>query len=90
MKLSLCKNTSLPNGGIGLVAGAIGSGKIRITCLSCGHRFKPGEGAAPKPIKQKLDIETGQKANKKAPSRHYRALVSGRPYIRCTLLLYDL
>lgn len=30
-------------GGIGIVAGAIGSGKIKITCLSCGHQFKPGE-----------------------------------------------
>lgn len=60
-------------GGIGLLAGAIGSGKIRITCLSCGHRFKPGEGAAPKPIEKKSeienveDIEPGQKTDEKAP-----------------------
>jgi predicted RNA-binding Zn-ribbon protein involved in translation (DUF1610 family) len=31
-------------GGIGLLAGTIGSNKIRITCLSCGNQFKPGEG----------------------------------------------
>jgi hypothetical protein len=29
-------------GGIGLLAGTIGSNKIKITCLSCGHQFKPG------------------------------------------------
>ncbi len=31
-------------GGIGLVAGTIGSNKIKITCLKCGHKFNPGEG----------------------------------------------
>lgn len=31
-------------GGIGLAAGAIGRNKIFITCLNCGHKFKPGEG----------------------------------------------
>jgi DNA-directed RNA polymerase subunit RPC12/RpoP len=25
--------------------GFMGSGKIVVTCLACGHRFKPGEGA---------------------------------------------
>ena len=29
-------------GGIGLLAGTIGSNKIKITCLACGHQFKPG------------------------------------------------
>lgn len=29
-------------GGIGLAAGFIGSGKIKMTCLSCGHEWKPG------------------------------------------------
>jgi DNA-directed RNA polymerase subunit RPC12/RpoP len=27
--------------------GFIGSGKIVITCLACGHKFKPGEGVQP-------------------------------------------
>jgi len=31
-------------GGIGLLAGTIGSNKVVITCLSCGKEFKPGEG----------------------------------------------
>jgi len=31
-------------GGIGILAGTIGSNKIKITCLSCGNQFKPGEG----------------------------------------------
>ena len=30
-------------GGIGVLAGTIGSNKVRITCLACGHVFKPGE-----------------------------------------------
>ena len=30
-------------GGIGLLAGTIGSNKIKITCLACGKEFKPGE-----------------------------------------------
>jgi hypothetical protein len=29
-------------GGIGLLAGTIGSNKILITCLNCGNQFKPG------------------------------------------------
>ena len=32
-------------GGIGLLAGGIGSNKVIITCLKCGHKFKPGHGA---------------------------------------------
>ena len=31
-------------GGIGLLAGTIGSKRVIITCLSCGKEFKPGEG----------------------------------------------
>jgi predicted RNA-binding Zn-ribbon protein involved in translation (DUF1610 family) len=31
-------------GGVGLLAGTIGSKKLIITCLSCGKEFKPGEG----------------------------------------------
>jgi len=34
-------------GGVGLLAGTIGSNKIVITCLGCGHQWQPG------PIKQK-------------------------------------
>ena len=30
-------------GGIGVAAGAIGSKKVIITCLNCGHEFRPGE-----------------------------------------------
>lgn len=31
-------------GGIGLLAGTIGSKKVDITCLKCKHKFKAGEG----------------------------------------------
>ena len=30
--------------GWSVMAGLISSGKIVMTCLKCGHRFKPGEG----------------------------------------------
>ena len=33
-------------GGIGLLAGTIGSNKVKITCLACGHQFKPGQDKA--------------------------------------------
>ena len=32
-------------GGIGLLAGTIGSNKVRITCLACGNVFAPGDHA---------------------------------------------
>lgn len=32
----------LLTGGLGLMAGTIGSNKIIITCLACGHEFRPG------------------------------------------------
>ena len=28
-------------GGVGLLAGFIGSGKVKCTCLKCGHEWKP-------------------------------------------------
>jgi hypothetical protein len=34
----------LLTGGVGILAGTIGSNKIIITCLACGKTFKPGEG----------------------------------------------
>ena len=30
-------------GGIGLLAGTIGSNKVNLCCLKCGNQFKPGE-----------------------------------------------
>ena len=49
-------------GGIGLLAGTIGSNKIVITCLNCGNKFAPGEGTTDntailkKPEKSKDEI----------------------------------
>src|ERR1700761_2984647 len=43
-------------GGIGLLAGTIGSNKIKITCLACGHVFSPGQGVTgshPAPVAKK-------------------------------------
>ncbi len=42
-------------GGIGLLAGTIGSNKVKITCLACGHEFKPGQG------KNREEIEEQQR-----------------------------
>ena len=36
---------ALTGAAIGLLAGTIGSNKIKITCLNCGNEFKPGQGA---------------------------------------------
>ena len=35
---------ALLTGGVGLLAGFIGSKKVLITCLKCGKSFKAGEG----------------------------------------------
>jgi Zn ribbon nucleic-acid-binding protein len=39
---------SLINGGSGIGLGMAGSEEIRITCLSCGHKFRPGDGSLKK------------------------------------------
>lgn len=44
-------------GGIGLLAGTIGSGKIILTCLSCGHKFKIGEDLKSIEVKRKQEKE---------------------------------
>ena len=49
-------------GGVGLLAGTIGSNKIQITCLACGRTFKPGD--KPKPQLTKEQIEKNKKVNK--------------------------
>jgi hypothetical protein len=30
-------------GPVGLLGGLIGGGKVKITCLKCGHEWKPGK-----------------------------------------------
>ena len=39
-------------GGVGLLAGFHGKGKVIITCLACGNKFKPGEGNVTAPRTQ--------------------------------------
>jgi len=48
-------------GGIGLLAGTIGSNKIIITCLSCGNQFKPGEDMDAKNEKREKQHELNAK-----------------------------
>jgi predicted Zn-ribbon and HTH transcriptional regulator len=47
VKCPRCKSTQVhaEKRGWSLGSGLIGSGAIRITCLKCGHKFKPGRGA---------------------------------------------
>lgn len=65
---------ALLTGGVGLLAGLHGKDKVVITCLACGHNFKPGEGKKikteevnrnPTPKKQNVEpfvssLETGE------------------------------
>ncbi len=44
-------------GGIGILAGTIGSNKILLTCLSCGNKFKVGEDYEGLKRKRKQDEE---------------------------------
>ena len=44
-------------GGVGLLAGAIGSKDVNITCLKCGNRFKAGEARIVISGKQASDLE---------------------------------
>lgn len=43
-------------GGVGLLAGFIGSGKVKITCLKCGSKWKLGE-LRTTPLENKEDNE---------------------------------
>lgn len=45
--------------GLGLIFGFIGRNKIEITCLNCGHKFKPRQGA--KKINKGSDINAIKK-----------------------------
>lgn len=45
---------ALLTGGIGLLAGFIGSGKVKVTCLKCGSKWEPGQlRTTPLPPKSK-------------------------------------
>jgi hypothetical protein len=51
-------------GGIGLLAGTIGSGKVIITCLNCGNQWKPGQPAASKAPLSEETLAKRRKINK--------------------------
>lgn len=42
-------------GGVGLLAGTIGSNKIVITCLNCGHQWRPGQADQTRATKKAPD-----------------------------------
>lgn len=47
---------ALLTGGIGLLAGFIGSGKVKVTCLKCGCKWNAGE-LRTTPLPSKTDVE---------------------------------
>lgn len=49
----------LLTGGIGALAGTLGSNKIVITCLNCGHKFSPGESKKKVERIENADIKIG-------------------------------
>ncbi len=54
----------LLTGGIGLLAGGINSNKIKLTCLSCGNQFNPGQDADAVKRKKQSEKEASEKAMK--------------------------
>ena len=58
---------ALLTGGIGLLAGFIGSGKVKVTCLKCGRTFDAGElRTTPLPPPKPKTQEEIEKENKNA------------------------
>lgn len=47
---------ALLTGGVGLLAGTLGSNKVKITCLKCGHEFLPGQDRESVEAK-KIDVQ---------------------------------
>ena len=55
---------ALLTGGIGLLAGTIGSNKVMLTCLSCGHQFQVGQDLDAAARKKKIEREQQDKMMK--------------------------
>lgn len=67
----------LLTGGVGLLAGTIGSNKVKITCLACGNEFKPGQGKTNSTIEtKKVEIKPVQSENKQWLDEHKRVFSS--------------
>lgn len=76
---------ALLTGGIGLLAGTIGSKDIIITCLACGHEFKPGDGVPQKdhwePVKEQMKyIENRNKPEFIEETTLYKIKNNGKDY----------
>lgn len=42
--------------GVGLVSGFVGASKIRLTCLKCGYRFRPGESKKMAEVRSAFEV----------------------------------
>jgi len=67
----------LLTGGVGLLAGTIGSNKVKITCLACGNEFKPGQGKTNSTIEtKKIESKPVQSETKLWLDEHKRVFSS--------------
>jgi DNA-directed RNA polymerase subunit RPC12/RpoP len=60
-------------GGIGILAGTIGSKNVELTCLKCGTKFKPGHDM------DSIEVSRQRIAEKREISRQKGAEVAGKP-----------
>lgn len=63
-------------GGVGLIAGTMGSNKIKITCLACGKTFKPGDGKVVKILTAEEQKEADNKSDHERQMAKENARVS--------------
>lgn len=60
-------------GGVGLLAGFIGSGNVKITCLKCGKTMKPGELLTKTAYEKKAEEKKAQEEAFKNPNSEQAA-----------------
>lgn len=65
-------------GGVGLLAGFIGSGKVKVTCLKCGSTWDPGQlRTSPKPKESPAIIEWRKQKDKEKAEKEEKNLAIG-------------
>ena len=72
-------------GGIGLLAGFIGSGKVKVTCLKCGRKWNPGE-LRTRPLPQ-ITTKSKEEIEKEKEESSNAAVFLGRLYVIIVIIL---
>lgn len=76
-------------GGIGLMAGFIGSGKVKITCLKCGSVWEPGQlRTRPLPVIDKKNSPWWQKMEEKERLKKEEKRAQNRIIYTICLILF--